>query len=148
MKHTGKFFLFTAYLAVSLFIGYECHPFSTFPMYNSFPNYAYVFFLKNERNETVYYGLNVANGRKKNAGYVAHVYYSFFNHHHYNVGMGREKPEHLAQAGAQMMDMIMDGENFSTKNFDTLKLYRRYYFLAHNRLKFRDDLMYEKNVRP
>jgi hypothetical protein len=116
-------------------------------MYNSFPNYAYVFYLKNEQNEIVFYGKNIQDGRKKNAGYIAHTYYSYFTAHHYYFGFGKEDSAQLGDAGQEMLQMIANGENFVSKNYDTLKLYRRYYSLNSGKLQYRDDLMYAQRIK-
>jgi hypothetical protein len=142
----SRYFLFVFYVAISLLIGKEFHPFSTFPMFNSFPNYGYVFFLKNERDEVVTYGRNFA--KSKNAGYVAHTYYSFFNSHNYSCGFGEEDSAHVREAGKVLLEMILKDENTDALDFDSLKIYRRFYFLENEQLTFRDDLMYEDAVRP
>lgn len=139
-----KYFLFGAYLLLSLAIG-EFHPFSQFPMYNSFPNYAYAFYLSNEKKEIVPYRKLHFN---KNAGYVAHTFYSFCEQHHYNYGYNREEPEHLKVAGKELMDMILKQEDVRYLDCDTLKLYKRAYFLKDNRIQYTDQLMYEKAIHP
>lgn len=143
-----KYWLFLVYVAVSLLIGKEFHPFSTFPMYNSFPNWGYVFLLKNERNEIVSYGKNFKDGQQKNAGYVGHTFYSFMEQNHYPYGYGKEDTAQLHQAGAVLMQMVVKGEVTDTFHFDTLKLYRRFYFLKNEQLNYRDDLLYAQPLRP
>ena len=142
----SKYLLLISYVVTSLLVGKEFHPFSTFPMYNSFPNYGYVFFLKNEKNQEVTYGKNFSSS--KNAGYVAHTFYSFCNIHNYAFGNGKEESAHLQEAGEALMNMIVKDENTAALPFDTLKLYRRYYFLENDQLNYNDDLMYAKAVRP
>ena len=67
-------------------------------MYNSFPNWGYVFYAKNEREETLFYYKDFK--QSKNAGYVAHTFYSLLNNKGwYDYGYGQEKPEWMQEAG-------------------------------------------------
>ena len=136
------------YLVASLLIGKEFHPFSLFPMYNSFPNWSYVFYLKNEKNEMVCYRKDLAHGEIKNAGTVAHAFYSFFNFHNYRYGSGKEDTLQFNAAGKKLLTMIIAGEDFTHFKYDSLKLYRRYYHLEKEQIVYRDDLMYAQAVRP
>ena len=141
-----RYLLLIFYVVISLLIGKDFHPFSLFPMYNSFPNYSYVFYLKNERGEIVPYTQRFTLA--KNAGSVAHQYSSFFNFHHYRSGFGEEDSVHLKEAGKELMGMLLQGENTSKFGFDTLMLYRRYYRLHNDSLNYQDDLIYEQAVKP
>jgi hypothetical protein len=140
-----KYILLIGYIIISLIAANEFHPFSKFPMYNSFPNWGYVFHLKNENDESVYYSPNFSHN--KNAGYIAHTYYSFFNHHNYYCGSGKEEPAHLKEAGRELMNMILKDEDVSKFHFDSLILYRRFYYLENEQLTYKDDLMYEQAVK-
>jgi len=127
-----------------LLIGKEFHPFSLFPMYNSFPNYGYAFYLKNEHNEMVPFSKNFSPD--KNAGYIAHTYASFFNYNGFKSGFGIESPEHLRLVGNELMDAILKDVN--NLPFDTLKLYRRNYFIEKEKLTYKDDLIHERRIKP
>ena len=140
-----KYFLLVFYVVVSLLIGREFHPFSLFPMYNSFPNYSYAFFLKNEKGELVPFRSNFS--RAKNAGGVAHQYASFFNFHHYEDGFSAEDSAHVKEAGQALMASILQGENISHFSFDTLRLYRRDYHLNNNQINYQDDLIHEQALQ-
>jgi len=139
-----KSFLFLFYVVVSLLIGKEFHPFSLFPMYNSFPNYSYAFLLKNEKGELIPYRKNFS--KDKNAGGLAHQYYAFFNYHHYQGGFGGEDSVYIKEAGKELMAKLLQDENTNRFNFDTLRLYKRYYHLDHDSIRYRDDLMYEQAI--
>jgi hypothetical protein len=114
-------------------------------MYNSFPNYGYVFFLKNERNEIVTFGKNFS--KSKNAGYVGHTFYSICEHHGFSYGSGKEKPEDMKVAGEELMNMIVKDEDIEHLGFDSLKLYRRYYYLDKRTLEYRDDVIYAQSIK-
>lgn len=140
-----KYFLFAAYVFLALLVRQEFHPFSRFPMYNSFPNWGYVFFLKNERGETVPYEKHFSINKR--AGYVAHTFYTLFSHHGFYYSDGKEKPEHMEAGGKELLNMIVKDEPTGSFNFDSLGLYRRFYFLQEDTLTFRDDLMYAQRVK-
>lgn len=136
------------YVAASLLIGKEFHPFSRFPMYNSFPNWSYVFYLKNEKDEMVFYRKEFTRGKQKNAGAVAHAFYSSFNFHNYRYGYGKEDNLQLSATGKELMAMILAGEDTTHLKYDSLKLYRRFYYLQNEQLTYRDDMIYEQVVKP
>lgn len=140
-----KYFLFGAYLLLSLVIG-EFHPLSRFPMYNSFPNYAYVFYLNDEKAQLVPY-LKYFDF-SKNASYVAFDFYSFFNYNNYPLGYGNENPIHLKKAGESLTNMILEQKGALPYDFDTLKIYRRNYFIKDNHIQYNDHMMYEKALHP
>ena len=140
-----KYFLLVIYVVVSLLIGKEFHPFSLFPMYNSFPNYSYAFLLKNEKRELVPYRKTFSKG--KNAGGMAHQYSAFFDYHHYQGGFGHENSIYIKDAGKELMTKLLQDENTSDFSFDTLRLYKRYYHLDNDSISYRDDLMYEQAIK-
>lgn len=142
----SKYLLLISYVVISLLIGKEFHPFSTFPMYSSFPNYGYVFFLKNEKQQIVNFDRNFSEA--KNAGYVAHTFYSFCGSHHYSCGFGKEEPTHLKEAGKALLEMIVKDENTAALGCDSLLLYRRFYHLENEQLIYQDDLLYAQTIRP
>jgi len=133
------------YVLLVLLIRREFHPFSRFPMYDSFPNWGYVFYVLNERNEIVPYKKRFSIN--KDAGNVAHNFYIYSNQHKLDCGYGIESPEHLHDAGREMMAMIIKNEPVAEMDFDTLRLYRRYYFLENNAIKYKDDLMYVQRIK-
>jgi len=140
-----KYLLLIFYVVASTLIGKEFHPFSQFPMYNSFPNYSYVLFLKNEKGDIIPFGKYFP--RQKYAGQVAHVFYSYFTYHGYSCGYGKEDPVHLHQAGKEITEMLLKDEDPRKFDFDTLNLYRRFYYLADDRINYRDDLIYEQGIK-
>jgi hypothetical protein len=143
-----RYFIFILYVTISLIVGREFHPFSTFPMYNSFPNWGYVFFMKNEKGDMIPYGPSLSDGQKKNAGYVGHTFYSYMEQKSYPFGDGKEDPAHLHNAGEALMKMILLGEDPQKIKADTIKIYRRYYYLKNETMQYRDDMIYEQAIRP
>ncbi len=140
-----KYLLLISYIILTFWVGKEFHPFSKFPMYCAFPNWAYVFYLKNEKGEIVSFGKNFSEN--KNAGYITHTYSSFFNFHNYQYGFGKEDSAQLKEAGNELITMILKDENQAKFNFDTLRLYKRFYSLENNQLHYRDDLIGERPLK-
>jgi hypothetical protein len=142
----SRYFLLVFYVAVSLLLSKEFHPFARFPMYSSFPNYSYAFYLKDESGNL----LPFRKGFKepKDAGHVAHQYNAFFEYHQYNSGFGEEDTVHLKEAGKELMGRILQGENAAKLNFKTVSLYRRFYHLQNDSIIYRDDLLYEQVIKP
>ncbi len=140
------YILLLLYIISSLLIRKEFHPFSLFPMYNSFINYGYVFFVKNEQGDILPFYKKFSAG--KNAGYTAHAFGAFCHYHGYSFGFGKEDSVLLKQAGRELTDMLLRNEDFRNSSFDSLCLYKRYYYLKNGKLLYRDDLMYEKAIRP
>ena len=140
-----RYFLLVFYVVASTLIGKEFHPFSQFPMYSSFPNYSYVLFLKNERDDVIPFEKYFS--REKQVGQIVHVFYSYFNYHNYNCGFGKEDPAHLKGAGKEIMGLILKDEDTDKFNFDTLRLYRRYYYLTGDKINYRDDLIYAQAIK-
>ena len=146
LARLNLYYLFIGYLVISLSIGVEFHPFSRFPMYSSFPNSAYVFFLKNENDSIVPFHKYFSPA--KNTGYVAHIFYSYFKYHGYSNVNDYDNPVYLRSAGKEIVRMIVNGENLSKSGFDSLKLYRRNYYLQNDVIQYRDKMMYEQGVKP
>jgi hypothetical protein len=142
----NNYSIFIAYVLICLVIGTEFHPFSNFPMYSSFPNSAYVFFLKNEQDKIV--PLHQYFNQAKNTGYLAHIFYSSFKYHRYVNASDYDNPVYLKTAGKEMMHVILKDENTTALDFDSLKLYRRNYYLKSDSIKYQDVLIYEQGIKP
>lgn len=140
-----KYFLFGLYLLLSLLVG-EFHPLSKYPMYNAFPNYAYVFYTTDEKEQLVPYLKNFQFS--KNASYIAFAFYSISDLHNYPYGFGKENPIHLKNTGKELLEVILDQENIANYNFDTLKIYRRFYFIEDKQIHYTDQMLYEKALHP
>jgi hypothetical protein len=114
-------------------------------MYDSFPNWAYVFYITNEHNEIVPYKKKFSIN--KDAGNIAHSFYMLFGNKNWYYGYGQEKPEHIKIAGKALIEKTIKNEDLSGLNFDTLKMYQRYYYLENDSIKYRDLLMYAERIK-
>lgn len=140
------YIIFIFYVAVSLCIGHEFHPFSTYPMYNSFPNWGYVFYLQDTKGKLLPYSKVMRDARTKNAGYVGHTFYSFMERENCRYGDGHEDTACLRRAGAALMQMIWMDEDKSRAGVDSTLLVRRFYYIQDGQMRYRDDVMYEDTI--
>ncbi len=132
-------FLFVGYVLTTLAVG-EVHPFSRFPMYNSFPNWAYSFCLKDSAGQMLPF-ISYTNTR---SGSVAHQYYTVSALNNFAYGDGKEAPEQLQLVGREMMERI----DFVKKPEvgDTVSLYLVFYYLEDGEIKKRESLIGQKHV--
>ena len=84
----------------------------------------------------------------KTPGSLAHQYATFFSYKHYRCGFGEEGPAQLREAGQELMSDLLRDEDRRKFDFDTLLLFKRYYHLSGDTIKYTDDLMYEQAVKP
>ena len=138
-----SYLLLISYVAISWLLVEDFHPFSRYPMYSSFPNWGYVFFLKNEKDSTLFINRAFGDTKNNNTGYISHHFYSLCNTYHYYYGDGKEKTEELRAAGKEILQSLLAKERRLMDYADTLKLNQRFYFLKNNQLSYRDRLMYE-----
>ena len=140
-----KVFLFIFYIVATVVIGKEFHPFSRFPMYSTFPNYSYSFYLHNERGELVPFTKYFS---AKKSGNVSHQYFSFFDFKGYNSGFGTEDSIQLNEAGKELMHEIVISHRLRAFDFDSLLLFRRCYYLQKGTICYNDKLLYEQVAEP
>jgi hypothetical protein len=97
-----KYFLLIIYVSVSLLISKEFHPFAKFTMYNSFPNYSYAFYLKDEKGNLIPFRTGIE--KHKDAGAIAHKFYAYYVYHNWQYPFGPEDTTHLHLAGKERHD--------------------------------------------
>lgn len=95
-------FLFSGYLLLSLLLP-EFHPFSRYPMYNSFPNYSYVFGVKDEAGNPV----PLKKYFNTNADGWAHLYFIINERKGFDCGNGVETDEELRIVGHEMLISLL-----------------------------------------
>lgn len=123
------------YLVFSLFIG-EFHPFSQFPMYNSFPNWSYVFYYTDENNQLI-----PAKWFHTNTGHLSHIFYTACENLDIDYGNGIESKESLFILGETMTQQVSTQVNLLTPK--KVKLHRVYFHKETNQIIKTDVLIYE-----
>jgi hypothetical protein len=114
--------VFVAYCAISLAIG-EWHPFSKFPMYSSFPNWSYAFYLSDEAEEMIPWW----SAFQVDAVHMAHRFYGICQHNGIAYGHGMESAVELRFIGNEMLKSVQDGYQLPYEK--ELNLYRRHFFV-------------------
>jgi hypothetical protein len=97
-----NYFIFMGYILLSLVLS-EFHPFSKYPMYNQFPNYAYLFFIRDNANQFVplnaHYTATGAN--------LGHLYFSICDLHHFNATNINTRSDTSDIIGKEMLHYIV-----------------------------------------
>ena len=117
----------------------EFHPFSKFPMYNSFPNWSYAFYLSDE--DTVI--IPSSDYFNVTGGWMGHTFYSICQSRKIGYGYNIESDEELYLVGDQMMDLILDKNN-GTKNFKQINLHKVDFKLRNDSVIENDKIIYER----
>jgi len=133
-------FLFSFSVFFSLLLG-EFHPFSKFSMHDSIPNWSYVFEIKNEKNEILFFKRDF---RTYNACNASSLYNSIAKKYNLSTGEEKESKEILEIIGKEMMQKMKSDLKKPT-SFSILKLYRKNYFISNDSLKESQILIYETN---
>lgn len=125
------------YMSCSLLIG-EIHPFSRFPMYNSFPNWSYAFYLADENGKLI-----PAKEFNTIGTNIGHTFYSISESEKIDYGNGIESNAELQTIGKKMMDLIMLN-NKSTKQHKVV-LHRIYFYYQNDTINQQNKIIYERN---
>ncbi len=128
------------YLLLCLFLG-EMHPFSLLPMYDSFPNWAYAFYVSDKQD-------NLLPNNKHftiPAMDLAHNYYTICEDQKINTGYERETKEELNKAGEIMLEKLL-AKRANTLTADTIQLHRICYSLEGDSVIAHNTIMYERAI--
>lgn len=98
----NKFSIAIGYFSISLFVG-EWHPFTQVPMYNSFPNYAYAFYLADSTHRPL-----ISLPGKYNSGFISHQYSSIAESKNIFHGQCAETKEQNQLIGKVILDAFLN----------------------------------------
>jgi hypothetical protein len=124
---------------IGLMIFGEVHPFSEFPMYNSFANWSYAFYITDDNDSLI--PCRKLNTRGVNLG---HSFYAICNERNIDYGDGLESIDDLNKVGFEMMRIVLN--NPENKNIKKLKLWRTYYYYKNDSIIHKKLLIYESNM--
>ncbi len=141
-----KFSLITIaiiYIFTSLIIG-EFHPFSKFPMYSSFPNWSYSFFLTDSNNKFIPF-----NKFNMSGGEMGHWFYSICENKKIQYGNGMESRQELNLVGNEMIELMFKKNKYVSTIAErkNIKLYRLFCFYSNDTIQKKYYLMYDGNVK-
>jgi hypothetical protein len=135
-----KYFLFLTYAVICMLIA-EVHPFSKYPMYSSFPNYSYTFYVADGNDSLIPFKENF----KVRGNEVAHTYYEICDNHNFKRGFGVETDSQLAIVGCEMLEHIIRVRK-SKLPTDSISLHRIYYLFEGDKIKSYDKQLCKRKV--
>ena len=137
IKNKVNWFIFTFGVFVLYGIGYlifgEIHPFSRYPMYSSFPNWSYVFYITDKHDKIIPFETMNIYGAE-----VSHLYYFISEDLQILCGNFQESKEDLDLLGTKMIEIIKVQTDF---DHPFIKLYRCGYYLENDSIIRIDQLM-------
>jgi hypothetical protein len=116
----------------------EFHPFSLLPMYDSFPNWSYAFYISDSKGQLI---PNDGNFSIRSAD-LAHRYYAICDSANVPTGYQKESELELHKVGQIMMRTILSTAPIALR-WDTLQLHRVCYYLEDVSILVHNIIMYE-----
>lgn len=115
--------LFSRYIVYITVIGLtilvrENFPFSMYPMYNHFPNYAYTFYLEDDK------GNNLASLLSISHGSLSHLFFNECNKLNMHYGYGTEDPEQLEIVSKNTIKSAINPAILEREQIQAVSLYR------------------------
>ena len=111
----------------------ETHPFSRFPMYSSFPNWAYSFYIANKTNRVIPLSSVDTDGVA-----LGHLYGSVAGELNISYGNFMESEDDLRKIGDRMMEIVLESRDSSEAG---LRLYRKAFYYNKDSITEQTDLM-------
>lgn len=128
-----NYFAFILFVTGGLLLK-EAYPFTTFPMYNEFPNYAYVFYLSDSSSKAI-----PLERLHMGGGELAHNYFAIANALRFPNGKNLETEQHLSIIG-QKMARIISQKN--SKPMPRFQIHRLYFYKQQDQLKKQDRVIF------
>lgn len=139
LKSTSRYFRFLIagiYLLGFVILG-EVHPFSSYPMYNSFPNWSYTFYFTDENDSLI-----PSDEFDLSSHAINHIFYALCEDERINYGHGRESKSELFSVGEKMTEMVIPAAK--KMDLSTVKLHRIYFKYVKDKVVKIDRVIYEK----
>jgi hypothetical protein len=133
-------FLFALYVGLSLMLD-EFHPFSRFPMYDSFPNYAYSFYIADSKDELVPFREDF----RTQANEISHMYCEICDEHKFARGFGQETEQQLNIVGQELLTYILHARK-KPLTMDSLSIHRVYYQFEEGKIITHDQQLCKRKV--
>ncbi len=109
---------------LGLIVFREVHSFSRFPMYSSFPNWSYSFYLTNESDEIIPFSNLETDGSA-----VGHLYGSVSQELDILYGDFMESEVELQKIGDRMMNILLESRGHKDSYY---KLYRKAFYYEND----------------
>jgi hypothetical protein len=119
----------------------EFHPFSKYPMYSSFPNYSYSFYVADGKDSLLPFMQNF----KVQANEIGHIYVEICEEHQFKHGFGMETDSQLRIVGQELLGTIIKARKM-TLSTDSVSIHRKYYFFEGGKIKNHDEQLCKRKV--
>lgn len=129
-----KYIIYFSIIIITSIVG-EFYPFSFYPMYNNFPNWAYTFYFVDENNQSL------SDYLKDNHGNISHIYFAEFNSRGWTSGGERESKKHLNFIGKRIVEKSLDITQLKRDGVKEIKLKRINNHFVENELKIDTTLI-------
>lgn len=140
IRKSSLFIIVLIYLIGVILFG-ETHPFSKFPMYSSFANWSYVFYITDVNDSLI-----PCKKLHTRGGNLGHNFYAICNKKNISYGDGLESKSDLKEIGLEMMQLVLNNlENSNIRN-EKLKLWRKFFYFKNDSILFKNQLIYECNL--
>lgn len=134
-------FIISLIYLIGVFVFGEEHPFSKYPMYSSFANWAYVFYITDQNDSLIPCKVLHTSG-----GNLGHNFYSICQERKVAYGDGMESNSDLKKVGFEMMQLLSNKPQNSQIRSKKLKLWRIYYYFKNDSIIHKNQLIYENNM--
>lgn len=139
-KANYNYFIFLGYILLSLSLS-EFHPFSKYPMYNQFPNYAYVFLIRDNANQFVPLNIHyTATGAN-----LGHLYFSLCDLNHFNAININTPSDTSDIIGKEMLNYIVSSR-YNKSNPDSISINRICLHLEGGKIISNEIQLYKDKV--
>lgn len=143
MKRVSNFLLqygIALFYMLGAYVLGEFHPFSHFPMYNSIPNWSYVFYFVDEHNQLI-----PCDKLNTDGGVLGHQYSTIAEYNKIPYGSGTESTEQLNLIGEKITQQTL-AKIKKPLTAKKIKLVRVYYHFNDAKLVSKLQCMYEKTL--
>lgn len=138
-----KYGIYLGYILVALVVG-ENQPFTRVPMYDNLPNWAYVFYVKENNDSAIY--LNASKTYILTTENLSHMFSSYCNNKRFQYGSGMESDSTLELSGRFLMGEIYKKWPKSIAKPSKIYLVRKHlYFTSDGQLVERDKQIAESH---
>jgi hypothetical protein len=138
-----KYGIYLGYILVALLVG-ENQPFTRVPMYDNLPNWAYVFYIKDNNDNPIY--LKTKKTDILTTESLSHMFSSYCNKEGFYYGYGKESDSTLELSGRFLMGEIY--KKWPKSIVKPLKVYlvrKHLYFTKDGQLVERDKQIAESH---
>lgn len=137
-----KYGIYLGYILVALVVG-ENQPFTRVPMYDNLPNWAYVFYIKDNNDNPIY--LKTKKTDILTTESLSHMFSSYCNNKKFQYGSDMESDSTLELSGKFLMGEICKKWSKSIPKPQKIYLFRKYVYLDVKNGMIEQDKMIAKS---